>query len=62
MFKKGQMDFDDINIVGIVFALIGFGIGIIVSKSMGSGLTMRLVAGFVCAVACYFVGGKLADG
>jgi hypothetical protein len=56
------MDFDDINIVGIVFGVIGFGIGIIVSKSMGSGIVMRLLAGFVCMIACYFIGGRLADG
>lgn len=56
------MDFDDINIVGIVFALIGAGIGIIVSKGMGSGLAMRLIAALICAIACYFIGGKIADG
>jgi hypothetical protein len=56
------MDFDDINVVGVLFAVIGFGIGIIVSKSMESGLVMRIAAGFVCAIACYFIGGKLADG
>lgn len=55
------MDFDDINIVGIVFAFIAFGIGIIVSQRMGSGLGMRVIAGFVCAVVAYFVGGKIAD-
>jgi hypothetical protein len=56
------MEFDDINIVGIVFGVIGFGIGIIVSKSMGSGVFMRLVAGFICAAACYLIGGKIVDG
>lgn len=56
------MDFDDLNVAGILFAVVAFGIGIIVSKSMGSGVFMRLVAGFICAIAGYFVGGKIADG
>lgn len=56
------MDFDDINIFGIIFALIGAGIGIIVSKSMGGGVGLRLISALICAVACYFVGGKIADG
>lgn len=54
------MDFDDINIAGVVFGVLGFGIGIIVSKGMGSGVVMRLIAGLVCAVACYLIGGKIA--
>lgn len=56
------MDFDDINLAGIVFAVIAFGIGVLVSKQMGSGVVMRLFAGIICAVAAYFVGGKIADG
>jgi hypothetical protein len=56
------MDFDDVSIPGILFAIIAFGIGIIVSNSMGSGLIMRLIAGVVCAIAAYFIGGKIADG
>lgn len=56
------MDFDDLNVAGLIFAVIAFGVGIIVSNSMGSNLFMRIVAGFVCAIAGYFVGGKIADG
>lgn len=59
--KKGQFDLDDMNLAGIVFAIIGFGIGILVSKSMGSGVVMRIVAGIICAIAAYFVGGKIAE-
>lgn len=58
MNKKGQ--FDEINIAGIIFAVVAFGIGVIVSNSMGSSLPMRLIAGAVCAIAAYFVGGKIA--
>lgn len=56
------MDFDDVNIAGIVFAVIAFCIGVIVAQKMGNGLPMRLIAGLVCAGAGYFVGGKIADG
>jgi hypothetical protein len=56
------MDFDEISIPGLLFAVIAFAIGVIVSNSMGSGLVMRLLAGFVCAVAGYFIGGKISDG
>ena len=56
------MDFDDINIVGVIFGLVGAGIGIIMAKQMGSGIVIRLLSGLVCAVACYFIGGKIADG
>lgn len=61
MNKKAQIEFDDLNWAGIVFAVVAFGIGVIVSKQMGSGVVMRLVAGVVCAIAAYFVGGKIAD-
>lgn len=54
------MDFDDFNIVGVIFGLVGAGIGIIVSKQMGSSVTMRLIAAVICAGVCYFVGGKIA--
>ena len=55
------MDFDDVNIPGILFAIIAFGIGIIISKSMDSGVLMRVISGFVCAIAAYFIGGKIAE-
>jgi hypothetical protein len=56
------MDFDDLSIPGLIFALVAFGIGIIVSNNMNSGIVMKLLAGLVCAVAGYIVGGKIADG
>jgi hypothetical protein len=56
------MDFDDINVVGLIFALIGFGIGIIVANSMDSGLVIKLLSGVVSGVVTYFIGSKIADG
>lgn len=62
MNNKAQIDLDDLNIAGIVFAVVAFGIGIIVSKSMGSSLVMRIIAGLICAIVSYIVGSKIADG
>lgn len=59
--KKGQFDFDEINIAGIIFAVIAFGIGVIVSKSAGSTLMWRLMAGVVCGLVAYFVGSKIVE-
>ena len=61
MNKKAQIEFDDISIIGIIFGLIGAGIGVIVAKQTGSPVLIRLLSGLVCAVACYFVGSKIAD-
>lgn len=61
MNKKAQFDFDDMNIVGIIFGLVGAGIGILVAKQMGSGVLIRIMSGIICAIVCYFVGGKIAD-
>lgn len=56
------MEFDEISIPGMLFAVIAFAVGIIVSKSMGSDIIWRLAAGFICAIAGYFIGGKIAEG
>ena len=59
MYKKGQLD--EVSIPGILFAVIAGGIGIIVSKQMGSGVVMRLISALVCAVVAYFVGSKVSE-
>lgn len=56
------MDFDEVSIPGLVFALIAFGVGIIVANSMGVSLFMRILAGIICAIVGYLVGGNIADG
>jgi hypothetical protein len=55
------MDFEDIDIMGIVFSIIGFGVGVIVAKQMEAGVIMRVMSGLVSAVACYFIGGKIVN-
>jgi len=55
------MDLEDISIPGVLFAFIGFGIAVIVAKQMDAAVPMRLISGAVTALACYFVGGKIAD-
>lgn len=62
MNKKAQLELDDISIVGIIFGLVGVGIGILIAKQMDSPLIIRLLSGLVSGAACYFVGGKIADG
>ena len=62
MNKKGQFELEDISMAGIVFGLVGVGVGILVAKQMGSPVIIRILAGLVSGVACYFVGGKIADG
>ena len=62
MNKKAQGEFDDISIPGIVFALIGAGVGIIVANQAGRTVIFRILSGIICATACYFVGSKIADG
>ncbi len=57
--KKAQ--FDEINIPGVLFALIGGGISIIVTAKMGGGIFLKLTGFLIAAVACYFIGGKIAE-
>jgi len=61
MNNKGQLDFDDISIPGIVFGLVGAGIGIIVAKQAGATVFFRILSGIVCAISCYFIGGRIAS-
>jgi uncharacterized membrane protein YfcA len=61
MNKAAQIDFDDINIVGVIFGLIGAGIGILVASRMDGGLFIKLLSALICAVVCYFVGSKITD-
>lgn len=60
--KKAQMDFEDISIAGIVFALVGAGVGIIVAKQTGSPVIFRILSGIVCGIVCYVLGSKILDG
>jgi len=64
MNKKGQVfEMDDpATWVGIIGALIGAGIGILVTKSMEGGLVLRLMSALVCAVVCFFIAQKITDG
>lgn len=55
------MDLDDINIVGVLFAVVGAIIGIIIAKKMGNALVARLLVGAVVGIICYFVGSKIAS-
>lgn len=61
MNRKGQIEFDDLNWAGIIFAVVAFGIGMIVSKSMNAGVLMRVISGVICAFVAYLVGGKIAE-
>lgn len=55
------MDFDEINYVGLIMGLIGGGISILITARMGGGIVLKIIGFFVAAIACYFVGGKIAD-
>ena len=55
------MDFDDLNIVGIILGLIGGGISLIMTSRMGGGLLIKILGFVITAIVCYFVGGKIAD-
>ena len=57
-----MVDFDDLSIAGLLFAVIGFIIGIIVANSMDGNILIKLASGAVSAIACYFIGGKIAEG
>lgn len=61
MNKKGQLDFDDISIVGVLGGLIGAGIGIIIAKQTGATVPFRIIAGAICAIVCYFVASKIIE-
>ena len=55
------MDFDDIDPVGILFAVIGLGIGVIIAQKMGNGVPARIIVGVLVGFACYFIGSKIAS-
>ena len=59
--KRGQIDFDDLNVPGILFAIVGAFIGLIVAAKMGAGIFIKIATVLVTAIACYFVGGKISE-
>jgi len=61
MNKKAQIDLDDLNLVGIIFGIIGGLIAVFIVDRMGSGLFWKLAGFLVSGIVCYFIGGKIAD-
>lgn len=59
--KRGQIDFDEFSLMGVVFGLVGGMISIIITARMGGGLPTKLIGFAVTGIVCYFVGSKIAD-
>lgn len=59
--KRGQLDFGEINGVGVVGALIGGVLGLFIASRMAGGLIIKLLAFVICAVACYFIASKITS-
>ena len=56
-----NFDSDSISLFGIIGAVLGFFIGIIIAKMMNNGVLARLLVGAGVALACYFVAAKISD-
>jgi len=55
--------FDDLEISpgSLILAVIAFGIGLVVSKSMGAGIFYRFIVAAVCGVAGFIVASIMAN-
>ena len=58
MNKKGQ----ELNPVGVLMAIVGAIIGLILSGQMGAGIVMRIITVAITAIACYFIASNISNG
>ena len=57
--KKAQLE--EINLVGVIFAIIGGLLSIIITNKMTGGIFLKILGFAITAVVCYFVAGKILD-
>lgn len=52
MFNKKSQD---VNLGGVLMAIVGFFVAFIMAKAMGAGIVYRIIVSCITSVACYFV-------
>ena len=55
------MEFDEINPIGILLALVAGGVGFFTAHQMSVGLFWKIAAFLICGIVGFFVGNKILD-
>ena len=57
--KRGQLD--ELNMVGVIGGILGGFASVLITKSMGGGIALKLMGFVLTGVVCYFIASKIAD-
>jgi len=55
------MEFDEINPIAVLLAIVGFFIAIMTSNSMGASGIGKIVTGVIVGIVCYFLASTIGN-